>query len=34
MTIYSIYDEKFAQYGRVIEDDFSDILKVLKTVCG
>ena len=32
MTIYSIYDEKFAQYGRVIEDDFSDILKVLKTV--
>lgn len=31
MKIYSVYDPEFRAYGRVIEDDFSDILKVLAT---
>lgn len=31
MKIYSINDEKFRKYGQVINDDFSDILEVLKT---
>ena len=31
MKIYSIYDEKFNKYGTIINDDFTDILKVLKT---
>ena len=31
MKIYSINDERFNKYGKVINDDFSDILEVLKT---
>ena len=31
MKIHSIYDEKFNKYGTIINDDFSDILEVLKT---
>jgi len=32
MKIYSINDEKFKKYGCVINDDFKDILEVLKTM--
>lgn len=31
MKIYNVYDERFSKYGVIINDDFSDILKVLKT---
>ena len=31
MKIYSVFDEEFKQYGRVINDDFTDILKELST---
>lgn len=30
MKIYSIYDEQFNEYGRVLNGDFSDLLTVLK----
>ena len=30
MKIYSVFDKEFALYGRVINDDFSDILDALK----
>ena len=29
MRIYSIYDEKFNKYGKIINDDFSDLYEVL-----
>ena len=31
MKLLSITDERFKKYGEVINDDFSDILEVLKT---
>ena len=31
MEIKSIYSEEFKKYGVIIDDDFSDILEVLKT---
>lgn len=30
MKIYSVYDKEFNMYGRVINDDFSDIVEALK----
>lgn len=31
MKLYSVLDKEFKEYGRVIDDDYSDILEVLKT---
>lgn len=34
MKIYSIYDRQFKKYGEVVEEDFSDLLNLLKsTLC-
>ena len=32
MKLLSVYDESFKKYGEIINDDFSDILEVLKTM--
>lgn len=32
MKLLSVYDESFKKYGEIINDDFSDILEILKTM--